>query len=89
MDNEYADEPFENYPTTATTFHIHSPTAPQTPPEFAAETPEKVPLTPSDESEVDHVEFLPHFRTPEGIPDKAYYLRELERDETDDEEGLS
>ncbi len=83
-ENVDAEEPSDDYPEPPSTFHIPSPTAPEAP----AEPPEKVDLGDEDE-EVDEVEFRPHFSTPDGIPEKAYYLRELDDDDNEDEERLA
>ncbi len=84
-------EPFV-YPTTATTstFDIPSPTVPNIPfpPEEPADTPIKVPLNIPDlvdDSDEDDEDFIPYFDKPSGAPQKSYYLREFDTEESDKE----
>ncbi len=80
------------YPTAASFDLPASPTAPEIPlpPEEPPETPVKVPLNRSDpfeeveERDDESIDFLPYFSAPDG-PQKTYYLRELEAEESDEE----
>lgn len=80
------------YPTAATTFDLPSPTAPEAPTpdtEEPAESPVKVPLNIPDltdgDEQPDDEDFIPYDFSTEGAPQKSYYLRELEADESDEE----
>ncbi len=91
LDNPNTESGTFEYPTASTTFDVPSPTTPKLPfpLEEPAETPVKVPLNRPDlveeSEEQDDVDFLPYFGSHEALPQKSYYLRELEAEESDEE----